>query len=132
MRTTKQLATVTLYRTLGKKDVDLIRATGFRAFPPLDASQPVINPVLDESYAVKMARDWNSKDPGSDFAGYVTRFSVREDFIAGYPVQVIGPAKQKEYWIPSEELEELNGAIVGLIEVIHGFRDMPAVKMSRP
>jgi hypothetical protein len=27
-----------------------------------------------------------------------------------------------EYWVPAEELEEFNGNIVGLIEVIEEFR----------
>ncbi len=133
MRETSRRATVVLYRPVGKKELDRVRATGFRAFPPReDGSQPVIYPVLDEEYAIQIARDWNAKDSKCEFAGYVTRFEVREDFIASYPVQIVGPARHREYWIPAEEIDELNGAIVGPIEVVHAFRgDVPTKAMKR-
>lgn len=123
MRSSTRHATVVLYRPVGQQELDQIRATGFRAFPPRRASSdPVIYPVLDEAYAVQIAREWNTKDARCGFAGFVTRFHVREDFLAGYPVQVVGPQRHREFWIPAEEIDELNGAIVGAIEVLHAFR----------
>jgi hypothetical protein len=78
--------------------------------------------VATESYAVQIARDWNTKDATSGHAGYVTRFSVKGSFLSKYQVQVVGGPEHREYWIPAEELEEFNDQIVGGIEVIHEFQ----------
>jgi hypothetical protein len=50
--------------------------------------------------------------------GYVTRFEVRSEYLAGFEVQVVGRAQHAEYWIPAEELDDFNRNLVGLIEVI--------------
>ena len=55
-------------------------------------------------------------------AGFVTRFEVRRDFLARYDVQEAGGRALREYWIPAEELEAFNAAIVGTIEVVREFR----------
>ena len=68
---------VILYRPVGPEELDLIRESGFRAFPPRLADQPIFYPVMNEEYATQIARDWNVKASG---AGYVTRFAVRADF----------------------------------------------------
>jgi hypothetical protein len=109
---------VTLYRPVGPKELELIRASGNRAFPPRLPEQPIFYPVLNEGYAVQIARDWNAKDSG---AGYVTKFRVRKEFISKYPVQQAGNSSHKEYWIPAEELAAFNENIVGEIEVIAEF-----------
>jgi hypothetical protein len=54
-------------------------------------------------------------------SGFVTRFDVKRDFIAKYEVQEAGGRSHLEYWIPAEELDAFNAAIVGLIEVVRGF-----------
>ena len=69
---------VTLWRPVGPTELDLIRKSGMRAFPPRLPEQPIFYPVLTEEYAVKIARDWNV--PASR-SGYVTRFEVRRDFL---------------------------------------------------
>lgn len=112
---------VTLYRPVGQKELDLIRASGFRAFPPRLPHQPIFYPVLTEAYAIQIARDWNTKDAASGHAGYVTRFHVPTSFVARYPVQKVGNADALELWVPAEELKEFNGQIVGAIEVTHQF-----------
>jgi O-acetyl-ADP-ribose deacetylase (regulator of RNase III) len=38
-----------------------------------------------------------------------------------FPVQTVGAAYHAEWWIPAENLEELNANLVGLIEVIASF-----------
>jgi hypothetical protein len=55
-------------------------------------------------------------------AGYVTRFRVRRDFLDRYDVQEAGGRAHQEYWIPAEELDAFNAAIVGEIEVTAEFR----------
>ena len=89
-----------------------------RAFPPRLPEQPIFYPVLTEAYAVKIARDWNVKASGS---GYVTRFRVRRDFLDQYGVQAAGGRSHQEYWIPADQLDAFNAAIIGQIEVSHEF-----------
>ena len=113
---------VTLYRPIGQKELDLIRESGDREFPPRLPHQPIFYPVLNEEYAVQIARDWNTKDEASGYAGYVTRFRVRADYISRHVVRTVGGSRHQEYWIPAEELPEFNRNIVGPIEVIAKFR----------
>ena len=108
-------ATVTLYRPVGQKELDLIRASDFREFPPRLPPQPIFYPVLNEEYATQIARDWNTKDAASGYVGYVTRFAVDAEFISRYEVQTVGSKIYQEYWIPAEDLSELNQHIVGRI-----------------
>jgi hypothetical protein len=114
--------TTVLYRPVGVAELRLIEETGFTAFPPRLAHQPIFYPVTNEAYAVQIARDWNTKDAASGHAGFVTRFRVRSEFLARYPVQTVGASTHTEYWIPAEELDEFNQNIVGPIEVIAEFR----------
>jgi hypothetical protein len=116
------METTTLFRPVGAAELRLIEESGWRAFPPRLAHQPIFYPVLDEDYAVQIARDWNTKDAASGNAGYVTRFAVRADFLARYEVQTVGARRHRELWIPAEELEEMNRNIVGTIEVVAEFR----------
>lgn len=110
--------TVTLWRPVGPKELELIRQSGMRAFPPRLPEQPIFYPVLTEEYAVKIARDWNVPASG---CGFVTRFQVRKSFLDRYQVQEAGGRSHLEYWIPAEDLPAFNAAIVGLIEVISSF-----------
>ena len=112
----------TLYRPVGPKELLLIEKSGFREFPPRLPDQPIFYPVLNEEYAVQIARDWNVRASG---AGFVTRFHVKTAFLAKYPAHVVGGKIHAELWIPAEELPELNRNIVGLIEVTAEFRKTP-------
>ncbi|AYD01055.1 hypothetical protein NCHU2750_16660 [Neorhizobium sp. NCHU2750] len=89
-----------------------------RAFPPRLPDQPIFYPVLSEDYAIRIARDWNV---GRDGAGYVTRFEVLTSFLDGFAAQEAGGKALREYWIPAEELENFNAAIVGEIVVTRTF-----------
>ena len=115
-------STTTLFRPVGQGELDLIRASGFRAFPPRLAEQPYFYPVLNVEYATQIARDWNVKDPQSGYVGYVLRFEVDAGFLAKYQVHQVGDAQHCEYWIPAVELGSFNDQIVGLIEVMAEFR----------
>jgi len=114
--------TITLFRPVGKKEMDLIRETGYKAFPARLPFQPIFYPVLNESYAIQIAQKWNTKDAASDYTGYVTRFQVRADYLGQYKIQIVGNDTHQEYWIPAENLTEFNKNIVGLIEVTAEFR----------
>ncbi len=112
------MESLTLFRPVGPKELELIRATEWRAFPPRLPDQPIFYPVLNEEYAAQIARDWNVKDSGS---GYVTRFRVDAAFASRYPVQVVGGRVHEELWVPAEELDEFNAHLLGPIEVIAEF-----------
>ena len=112
----------TLYRPVGRKELEFIRASGFRAFPPRLPHQPFFYPVLTEEYAVEIARDWNTKDEASGYEGYVLRFNVRAEFLEKYDVHVAGSSIHREYWIPAGDLEEFNRNIEGIIEIVGEFR----------
>jgi hypothetical protein len=114
--------TTTLYRPIGPEELALIAQSGYRAFPPRLPEQPIFYPVLNEEYAVQIARDWNVKASGS---GYVTRFAVESEFLARYPEQVVGSAIHRELWIPAEDLAEMNRRMAGPIEVIAEFHRTP-------
>ena len=110
-----------LFRPVGQHELDLIRASGFKAFPPRLPEQPIFYPVLSEAYATEIARDWNAKYNAVK-SGYVTRFQVRTSFLQRYEVQTVGGSEHQEYWIPAEDLEEFNRHIVGDIAVIAEYR----------
>lgn len=113
------METITLWRPTGPKELALVEAAGWRAWPPMLPDQPIFYPVLNEDYAVRIARDWNVKASG---VGYVTRFEVEIAYLDHYEVQQAGGRTILKYWIPAEELEEFNRHIVGLIEVVREFR----------
>ena len=114
-------ATLTLYRPVGQKELDLIQTSGWAAFPPRLPFQPIFYPVLSQEYAAQIARDWNTRDAASDYVGYVTRFEVNADYLSRHAVQTVGSREHQEYWIPAEEMAEFNANIVGKIEVIETF-----------
>jgi hypothetical protein len=111
--------TITLWRPVGPAELELIRESGMRSFPPRLPDQPIFYPVLSEDYAIRIARDWNVPQSG---AGFVTRFEVRRDFLEQYDAQEAGGLALREYWIPAEELNAFNAAIIGPIEVVREFR----------
>ena len=61
--------TTTLYRPVGQKELDLIQASGWTAFPPRLDWQPIFYPVLNVEYATRIARDWNTRDEGRQDRG---------------------------------------------------------------
>jgi hypothetical protein len=111
--------TVTIFRPTGPEELELVRASGFKKWPPRLPDQPIFYPVTNEEYAVEIARDWNVPASGS---GFVTRFKVAATFMNKYPIQKVGGEGHTEWWVPAEDLEKLNDNIVGEIEIIREFR----------
>jgi hypothetical protein len=112
------MATITLFRPTGPKELALIVESGHKAWPPRLPEQPIFYPVTNEQYAIEIARDWNVKADGS---GFVTRFEMDAEFMKRYPSKKVGGQHHTEWWVPAEDLPEFNEHIVGLIEVIHEF-----------
>lgn len=110
-----------LYRPVGIKELNLIAESGFKAFPPRLPFQPLFYPVLNFAYAEQIARDWNTKDSASGFAGFVTKFEVEPAYIIRYQVQVVGAKQHQELWVPAEELAEFNRHLIGPITVVAAY-----------
>jgi len=66
----------TLFRPVGLHELALIWDLGMRGFPPRLPHQPIFYPVINADYARQIARDWNTRDANSGFAGFVTEFAV--------------------------------------------------------
>ncbi|MCC8247725.1 hypothetical protein [Saccharothrix luteola] len=103
---------VDLWRPTGRAELDLVAASRWRAWPPRLPDQPIFYPVANRWYATKIAREWNVPAEG---VGFVTRFSVRRDFLDRYPVRQAGGRDVLEHWVPAEDLEEFNANVVGEI-----------------
>ncbi|WP_110367507.1 ADP-ribosylation/crystallin J1 [Chryseobacterium sp. CBTAP 102] len=115
------MKTTTLYRPVGEKEMILIIESGFKEFPPRLEWQPIFYPVLNEEYASEIAEKWNTRDEAGNYLGFVTRFDVLEEAAAQYPAQNVGAQNHNELWVPSEELDSFNKAIVGNIKVTKVF-----------
>ncbi|WP_267403688.1 MULTISPECIES: ADP-ribosylation/crystallin J1 [unclassified Chryseobacterium] len=115
------MKTKTLYRPVGEKEMILIIENNFKIFPPRLEWQPIFYPVLDEDYASEIAEKWNTRDEAGNYLGFVTKFEVLEEVVNQYPSQNVGARNHNELWVPSEELETFNQAIVGNIEVTKVF-----------
>ncbi|MFJ6671754.1 SMI1/KNR4 family protein [Actinosynnema sp. NPDC091369] len=103
---------VDLWRPTGRAELDLVAEARWRAWPPRLPDQPIFYPVTNRWYATKIAREWNVPAGG---VGFVTRFGVRRDFLARYPVRQAGGRDVLEHWVPAEDLAEFNAHIVGEI-----------------
>lgn len=108
-----------LFRPVGLNELRLIVDAKFRAWPPRLPEQPIFYPVLNVEYARQIARDWNTKD--EPYAGFVTRFSIGDDYAKHFEVQTVGARMHQELWVPAEELDEFNANMIGPIEVIEYF-----------
>jgi len=112
-----------LFRPTGRRELELVEASGWRAWPPRLPEQPIFYPVLTFDYAEKIARDWNSTQPAPENEGFVTRFEIDAATAARYPVQDAGGAAHRELWVPADDLLAFNAGIVGRIEVAATYRD---------
>lgn len=115
------MKTITLYRPVGQRELELIAESGHRAFPPRLPEQPIFYPVLNREYAEQIAREWNTRDERSGFRGYVVEFEVDAEYLNRFEVKKVGGANHLEYWIPAEELAKFNRHIAGAIRVVAEF-----------
>jgi len=113
--------TTTLFRPVGLYELALIWNSGMREFPPRLPRQPIFYPVANVEYATQIARDWNTKDESSGFAGYVTRFAVLTSGLAEFEPHTAGGSSHVEYWIPAEQLPAFNASIRGVIHVAAAY-----------
>lgn len=104
-----------LYRPIGIEELALVFDSGMRAFPPRLPEQPIFYPVTNFGYAAQIAREWNTTSGLK--AGYVTVFTLDDDYVSRFERKIVGGREHEELWVPAGELEEFNSHIEGLIEV---------------
>jgi hypothetical protein len=92
-----------------------------RGIPPRLPHQPIFYSVANTGYGRQIARDWNTVDEKSGFAGFVTAFELDGSYLSNFEPRTVGSSDHMEYWIPAESLSSLNDAIRGLIRVENGF-----------
>ncbi|MCG8670668.1 MAG: hypothetical protein MI867_14730 [Pseudomonadales bacterium] len=114
--------TVTLYRSVGPGQLKCIAESGWKKFPPRLHWQPYFYPMLHESFAHKIASQWNVRQSG---VGYVLRFKVRRSYIESLPVYMVGGPEHREYRIAAKRLHELNDSIMGSIEMVATYHEEP-------
>lgn len=109
--------TITLYRPVGLLEAELIKESGYSAFPPRLPDQPIFYPVLNFAYAEQIARDWNTRF--NSFVGIVTRFEVDASYLTHFDTHIVGAeGLHQELWVPAEELAEFNQHIVNPIKFV--------------
>ena len=110
--------TTTLYRPVSYSELVLVKKSGWKEFPPRLPEQPIFYPVMNEEYAIQIARDSNMPAYG---AGYVLKFDVDTNFLSKYKVENVGGPIHNELWIPAEDLQDFNAHIIGVISVTQEF-----------
>ncbi|WP_298900523.1 ADP-ribosylation/crystallin J1 [uncultured Psychroserpens sp.] len=115
------MKTRTLYRPIGEKELILISDSNFTRFPPRLEWQPIFYPVLNEAYASEIASQWNTKDEFGNYLGFVTAFDISEAEFLKYKVENVGGKIHNELWVPAEDLETFNQAIIGSIKITKVF-----------
>ena len=112
------MQTRVLYRPVGPQELELIKESGWKKFPPRLTEQPIFYPVLNEEYAIQISMEWNVPAYG---AGFVTKFQANASYLERFQEQNVGGDIHNQLWIPAEELEEFNNNIIGLIAVTKEF-----------
>ncbi len=108
-----------LYRPIGHKELELLIKAGLREFPPRLPDQPIFYPVLNVGYAREIAEGWNTKS--DTYAGYITRFNLKNDYFEKFEKQIVGGMRHEEIWVPATQLDEFNSNIIGHIEIIAAY-----------
>ena len=110
-----------LFRPVGLHELALIWDAGMRGFPPRLPHQPILYPVANIDYARQIARNWNTADEKSGYAGFVTSYDLDESYLSNFEPHTVGSSEHVEYWIPVEDLISFNRAIRGPIHLEDGF-----------
>lgn len=94
----------------------VVASSGWKAFPPRLPEQPVFYPVTNVEYAKEIAERWNAAEGRG---AHILRFRLAEAAVARWlPVRCVGARHHTELWVPAQELDALNEALIGLIEPV--------------
>lgn len=108
-----------LYRPVGPEELRLIAEADWKKFPPRLEWQPFFYPVIEPGYAKEINR-WNVKAFGE---GHIVVFEVDDGYISQHSFHYAGGRDRREYWIPAEDLDAFNAAIIGTIELMLTEKD---------
>ena len=125
--------TTTLYRPVGPGQLQAILESGSRRFPARRGNQKYFYPLLHESFARRIAKEWHLYRSG---VGYITAFQVQTEYLHQLPVYSLGLDEHREFRIPAAELDTFNQHIVGRISVVgvcEAGRELnPGLNENRP
>ncbi|HTA92719.1 MAG TPA: hypothetical protein VK745_24240 [Polyangiaceae bacterium] len=108
-----------LFRPVGLEELRLIYEADLKGFPPRLPDQPIFYSVLNQPYASKIAKEWNTKT-GSK-AGFVTRFEVEDRYLTRFERRIVGSQQHEELWVPADELLTFNEHITGAVQVLEAY-----------
>jgi hypothetical protein len=108
----------TLYRPVNGKELELIKNSGMKKFPPRLPEQPIFYPVMNIEYARQITKDWNVPAYGN---GFVLAFDLDENYLKNFGVQNVGGEIHDELWVPADKLDEFNDNIIGEIRIIESY-----------
>jgi hypothetical protein len=104
---------------VGRDELDRIRANDFRRLPPPPAGQAFLRLAVTRERAAEVAVDWSTRERVGDCSDvYLTRLHVDSVFFARSSPQRVPCSPHREYLVPADRLDEFNGSIRGLIEVV--------------
>ncbi|WP_019529009.1 hypothetical protein [Dasania marina] len=109
---------IDLYKPITPVQLAALIRSGWRCLSPDTPEQLHFYPKLHRIYAESLARQWHAVEHS---AGFVVRFTVPQEFIAGFELQTVGYDEHLEYKVPIAELTQLNSVIVGSIELLSAF-----------
>ncbi|MEV0136230.1 hypothetical protein AB0H83_48360 [Dactylosporangium sp. NPDC050688] len=105
----QQPDTLVLWRAVGQAELDLVAASGRRAWPPAAPGRPGFSAVPDRRHAARITRE---RIVPAEGAGYVARFEVERSFVETCRADRRG---EPGYLIPAGDVAALNAHIVGAI-----------------
>lgn len=76
---------------------------------------------MNKEYASEIASQWNTNDEFGNYLGIVTQFELEITEFEKYKIENVGGSHHNEIWVPAENLNIFNRAIVGKIEVVEVF-----------
>ncbi len=109
----------TLYRAVGKKELDLILNNRWLTFPDRFSHQTVFNPTPNFAHAAAIAKQFLTQDANADYMGFVTSFQVYSEYLKKFADQ--NGAYPSEIKVPASESYEFNLNIHGGIQIVSAY-----------
>ena len=106
-----------LYRPVGLQELEKILNFGSEKFPDRQVWQPILYIVENYGYAEQISATWNLKDENSGFSGYITEFTISDDYMKNYEIKQVGDRTHLEYWIPAKDMRKFNSSLTSKIKI---------------
>ncbi len=109
----------TLYRPVGKSELDLILNNRWLTIPGRFSERTVFKPTRSFAHAAAIAKQFLTKDAEAGFAGFVTSFQVYTDYLQRYSDDPENLPIELD--IPASESYNFNLNIYGSIKVVAAY-----------